>query len=72
MALIVFLPMPGSIAVMDPGKAGQSYGHVAWVESVSGNMVTISQYNYDYGDGYGMYSVMTLSSGAFDHYVKIK
>ena len=65
-------PQPGSIAVMDPGKAGQSYGHVAWVESVSGNMVTISQYNYDYGDGYGMYSVMTLSSGAFDHYVKIK
>ncbi len=65
-------PQAGSIAVMDPGKAGQSYGHVAWVEAASGNMVTISQYNYDYGDGYGMYSVMTLSSGAFDHYVKIK
>ena len=62
----------GSIAVMDPGKAGQSYGHVAWVESAGGGMVTISQYNYDYGDGYGMYSVMTLSEGAFDHYVKIK
>ena len=65
-------PQAGSIAVMDPGKAGQSYGHVAWVEAASGNMVTISQYNYDYGDGYGMYSVMTLSAGAFDHYVKIK
>ena len=62
----------GSIAVMDPGKAGQSYGHVAWVEAASGGMVTISQYNYDYGQGYGMYSMMTLSEGAFDHYVKIK
>ncbi|MEO6110128.1 MAG: CHAP domain-containing protein [Candidatus Saccharimonadales bacterium] len=65
-------PMPGSIAVMDPAKAGQGYGHVAWVESVSGSMVTVSQYNYDYGQGYGMYSLMTLSSSAFDHYVKIK
>jgi len=65
-------PQPGSIAVMDPAKAGQGYGHIAWVEAVSGNMVTVSQYNYDYGQGYGMYSVMTLSANAFDHYVKIK
>jgi len=65
-------PQAGSIAVMDPGKAGQSYGHVAWVEAAGGGMVTISQYNYDYGDGYGMYSMMTLSDGAFDHYIKIK
>ncbi|MDB5162238.1 MAG: choline binding protein nonfunctional [Candidatus Saccharibacteria bacterium] len=65
-------PMPGSIAVMDPAKAGQGYGHVAWVEAVNGNMVTVSQYNYDYGQGYGMYSMMTLSASAFDHYVKIK
>lgn len=65
-------PMPGSIAVMDPAKAGQGYGHVAWVEAVSGNMITISQYNYDYGQGYGMYSMMTLSASAFDHFVKIK
>jgi surface antigen len=65
-------PQPGSIAVMDPAKAGQGYGHIAWVEAVSGGMVTISQYNYDYGQGYGMYSVMTLSASSFDHYVKIK
>lgn len=65
-------PMPGSIAVMNPAKAGQGYGHVAWVEAVSGNMITISQYNYDYGQGYGMYSMMTLSASAFDHFVKIK
>ena len=65
-------PMPGSIAIMDPAKAGQGFGHVAWVEAVSGDKVTVSQYNYDYGQGYGMYSEMVLSIGAFDHYIKIK
>lgn len=65
-------PRAGSIAVMDPGKAGQGYGHVAWVESVNGGDITISQYNYLTPAGYGMYSVMTLSSSAFDHYVHIK
>ncbi|MEI6850480.1 MAG: CHAP domain-containing protein [Candidatus Saccharibacteria bacterium] len=63
----------GSIAVMDPGKAGQSYGHVAWVEANNGDgTITISQYNYNYGAGYGMYSMMVLSVNAFDHYVQIK
>jgi len=63
----------GSIAVMDPGKAGQSYGHVAWVEAVNGDgTITISQYNFDYGAGYGMYSLMILSVNAFDHYIHIK
>lgn len=65
-------PQAGSIAVMDSAKAGQSHGHVAWVEAVSGGKVLVSQYNYDYGAGFGMYSEMWLSSGAFDHYVKIK
>jgi len=65
-------PSVGSIAVMDPAKAGQGFGHVAWVEGVSGNMITVSQYNYDYGQGYGLYSLMTLSADAFDHFVKIK
>lgn len=64
-------PQPGSIAIMDPAKAGQSYGHIAWVEDVVGNSVIVSQYNYDYGQGYGKYSKMTLSASAFDHYVKI-
>ena len=63
----------GSIAVMDPGKAGQSYGHVAWVEAVAGDgKILVSQYNYDYGQGYGMYSEMILSVNAFDHYIHIK
>lgn len=65
-------PQPGSIAIMDPAKAGQSYGHIAWVEAVNGNSILVSQYNYDYGQGYGMYSKMTLSADAFDHFVKIK
>ena len=66
-------PRAGSIAVMDPYKAGQQYGHVAWVESVSadGRTVTVSQYNYNYGQGYGMYSLMNLPTTAFDHYVQI-
>jgi len=63
----------GSIAVMDPGKAGQSYGHVAWVEAVTDNgKILVSQYNFDYGQGYGMYSEMILSVNAFDHYIHIK
>ena len=70
-------PHPGSIAVMDPGKAGQSFGHVAWVESEptqnsqGQTVILISQYNYNYGAGYGMYSQMWLSIHAFDHYVQI-
>jgi len=66
-------PRAGSLAVMDPAKAGQGYGHVAWVEAVnSDGTVTVSQYNYDYGQGYGMYSMMKLSVNAFDHYIHIK
>lgn len=59
-------PQPGSIAVMLGNP-----GHVAWVEAVSGNQVLVSQYNYDYGAGYGMYSEMWLSINFFDQYVKI-
>lgn len=65
-------PQAGSIAVMEPASAGQSYGHVAWVDAVNGDKVLVSQYNYDYGQGYGMYSQMWLSKYAFDIYVKIK
>lgn len=61
----------GSIAVMDPATAGASQGHVAWVEAVEGNKVLVSQYNYNYGAGYGMYSKVWWSVNAFDHYVQI-
>lgn len=60
-------PQPGSIAVI----LGTP-GHVAWVEAVNGNQVLVSQYNYNYGAGWGMYSQMWLSSSFFDQYVKIK
>ena len=62
-------PQPGSLAVILGNP-----GHVAWVEAVSpdGAHVTVSQYNYNYGSGWGMYSNMVLSTNFFDQYVKIK
>lgn len=59
-------PDPGALAVMWGNP-----GHVAWVEAVSGGQVLVSQYNYDYGAGYGMYSQMWLSTSFFDQYVDI-
>ena len=59
-------PQAGSLAVLWGNP-----GHVAWVEAVSGNQVLVSQYNYNYGDGWGMYSEMWLSVNFFDQYVKI-
>lgn len=38
-------------------------GHVAYVESVSGSNVTLSQFNFDVGSGPGRFSIMTLSTG---------
>lgn len=62
-------PQAGSLAVM----LGTP-GHVAWVEDVSadGSQVRVSQYNYNYGAGWGMYSDMWLPTSVFDRYVKIK
>lgn len=59
-------PQPGSLAVM-----WGTPGHVAWVEAVSGNYVTVSQYNWQVNGRWGMYSVMTLHKNTFDQYVKI-
>ncbi|OYX42498.1 hypothetical protein B7Y94_03360 [Candidatus Saccharibacteria bacterium 32-49-12] len=61
-------PQPGSLAVLWGNP-----GHVAWVETVSadGGSVLVSQYNYNYGAGWGMYSEMWLSTSFFDQYVKI-
>jgi len=67
-------PHRGSIAVLDAG----GFGHVAWVESEpyindkGQKVILVSQYNFDYGAGYGMYSMMELSVNFFDHYVQIK
>lgn len=71
-------PQPGSLAVMwginsPPYATNARPGHVAWVESVSddGSRVVVSQYNWNYGTGWGMYSVMDLPTSTFDQYVKI-
>lgn len=42
-------PVPGCIAQSNAGSAG----HVAWVTAVSGNYVTIEEYNYVHVEGYG-------------------
>lgn len=61
-------PRAGSVAVMYAG----AYGHVAWVEAVPGNgTIVISQYNWDYGAGYGMYSQMVVSQSVFQEYIYI-
>jgi len=71
-------PQPGSVASMwgtsyAPYSNGSNPGHTAYVEAVSadGSKVLVSQYNYNYGAGWGMYSEMWLSSNFFDQYVKI-
>ena len=60
-------PQAGSVASLWGNP-----GHTAYVESVSadGSQVYVSQYNYDYGQGYGMYSEMWLSARFFNQYVK--
>ncbi len=55
-------PKPGSVAVMSGGY----YGHVAWVESVSGNSVHVSQYNWGLR---GEYTEMTVPASFFDTYI---
>lgn len=67
-------PKAGTVAVLYDGGPG----HVAWVEtdpyiSTIGQLrgksvIQISQYNFNYGAGYGMYSTMEVSVGFFDTY----
>jgi surface antigen len=42
------------------------YGHVVWIEQVSGNMVYVSQYNYDWN---GNYSEGWFPVSAFDGFI---
>ena len=64
----------GSLGVMHSQSAGVPEGHVVWIETNpdSSGQVLVSQYNYNYGGGYGMYSKMMLSASAFDEFVYIK
>lgn len=65
-------PKVDSVAVRNanPG-AGDPYGHVAWVEQVSGNKVYISQYNWYNagGAGWGHYSEMWVDASFFQSYI---
>ncbi len=60
-----YSPKAGDIAVW--GANANAYigwaGHVAYVESASGNSVTLSQFNFDVGNGPGRFSTMTLQLG---------
>ncbi len=65
------VPRANSIAFMPPygpGGAGE-VGHVAWVESVSGGTVVVSQYNYNFGTGWGKYSMMSFPASYFSQYI---
>lgn len=55
----------GTVAVTMSGP----YGHVMYVESVSGNMVTVSQYNF--GNA-GEYSVMTIPVSQIDWFIHFR
>lgn len=59
-------PSAGDIAVW--GDYANAYiggvGHVAYVESVDGGGITISQYNFDTGSGPGQYSTMYIPYGS--------
>lgn len=66
-----YTPRERSLAVMHAGTGPE--GHVAYVEAVvdGGASLIVSQYNYNYGAGYGMYSKMKLSASIFQEYVYI-
>ena len=64
-------PRAGSIAVMYIGD----YGHVAWVESVSGGKMVINQYNWPtISNGYrwGEYSRIEVPTSWFHKYIYVK
>ncbi|ACV21106.1 Autolysin [Slackia heliotrinireducens] len=56
-------PAPGAIAWWNTG----SYGHVAWVESVDGDQVTIEEYNYDRDGHYHRRTLNASKVEAFIH-----
>lgn len=53
-------PQVHSVAISIHGY----YGHAMWVEAVSGNMIYVSQYNYDL---HGHYSEMWVNSSSFTY-----
>lgn len=60
-------PRAGSAGVIYAG----TWGHIVWVDSVNGDgTINISQYNYDYGSGSGLFSrAYNVSPSAYDVYI---
>jgi surface antigen len=60
-------PKVGSAGVIYGGP----YGHIVWVDSINGDgTINISQYNYDFGSGPGMFSrAYNVSPSAYDVYI---
>lgn len=54
------IPKAGTVAISMNGY----YGHAMWVEAVAGNMIYVSQYNYDLR---GHYSEMWVSADSFTY-----
>ena len=54
-------PTRGAVAWWSAGSAGSSRGHVAWVQTVSDNAITIEEYNYLRA---GMYDTRTITSSS--------
>lgn len=52
-------PAVGDVMIF-PFSAFAPYGHVAYVEAVSGSGVTISEFNFDYGQGPGRFGTRTI------------
>jgi peptidoglycan hydrolase CwlO-like protein/surface antigen len=59
-------PQAGDVAVwgINANAYVGSEGHVAIVQSVDGSGITISQYNFDVGNGPGLYSEMHIDYGS--------
>jgi len=61
-------PVVGSVAWWDDG----GYGHVAWVEAVSGDQVTIQEYNYGYTGNYNRRIITRTSVSGYIHFKDIQ
>lgn len=59
-------PAAGSVAINTTVAGG--YGHVAYVESVSGGNITVSEYNWSPAGTYGTRTVAASSFHYFAHY----
>ncbi|MFU2204441.1 SH3 domain-containing protein [Streptococcus hyovaginalis] len=66
-------PAVGAVAWFGNGVNGSgSYGHVAWVAEVNGDMVTIEEYNFDSGQGPEKYWKRTFHKSKVSGYIHFK